>query len=220
MHKSNTKIHIGNIIRDAVQSDFKNWSVNPMKTASLPQTVNRLFTLLSDRQIDYVLVGGIALFTYVEGRNTEDIDLIIAVSSLAQMPEIQIASQDMYLARGQFEELKIEIFLTSNPLFDKVRRKYTTIQHFVEQDIPTANVEGLLLLKLYALPSLYRQGSFSQVGIYENDIATLLFDYQPDLKTLYVELAGHLNERDINEAQTIVTEIQQRIDRFRKSAAS
>jgi hypothetical protein len=35
-------------------------------------------------------------------------------------------------------------------------------------------VEGLILLKLYALPSLYRQGNFAKVGIYENDVATLL----------------------------------------------
>jgi hypothetical protein len=44
MEKPNTKIHIGHIIRDAVQSDFKKWSVNPMNTDSLPQTVNRLVT--------------------------------------------------------------------------------------------------------------------------------------------------------------------------------
>ena len=42
----------------------------------LIETVSRFFSLLSERQIDYVLVGGIALLQYVEGRNTEDIDLI------------------------------------------------------------------------------------------------------------------------------------------------
>jgi hypothetical protein len=41
---------------------------------------------------------------------------------------------------------------------------------------------GLLLLKLYALPSLYREGNFARVGLYENDVATLLsyFAQRPD----------------------------------------
>lgn len=42
-----------------------------------------------------------------------------------------------------------------------------------------ATVEGLLLLKLYALPSLYRQGSL-RVSIYENkNVAALLYTYRP-----------------------------------------
>lgn len=36
----------------------------------LIETVSRFFSLLRERQIDYVLVGGIALLQYVEGRNT------------------------------------------------------------------------------------------------------------------------------------------------------
>jgi hypothetical protein len=55
-----------------------------------------------------------------------------------------------------------------------VQRRYATIKPFRERDIPCATVAGLLLLKLYALPSLYRQGSFARVGLYENDIATLM----------------------------------------------
>jgi hypothetical protein len=54
-------------------------------------------------------------------------------------------------------------------------RARTTVQRF---DITTATVEGLLLLKLYALPSLYREGNFARVGL--KTIATLLYYYQPD----------------------------------------
>ncbi|HNU04259.1 MAG TPA: hypothetical protein PKL67_08900 [Anaerolineae bacterium] len=213
-----TPVDIGKVIQNAVVFDFKNWSVSPMNIDSLPQTINRLFDLLKQRKTDYVLVGGIALLTYVEGRNTQDIDLIMAVSSLERLPEIKVISQDMYFARGEYEGLQIDVLLTENPLFDKVRQKYTTVRHFQEQDIPTATVEGLLLLKLYALPSLYRQGSFSRVGIYENDIATLLHDYHVEVKDIQKELSRHLNDSDMAEVKNIVAEIKQRIERYQKGS--
>ena len=187
-----------------------------MDTDSLLQSVIRLFKLLQERRVDYVLVGGVALLSYVRGRNTQDLDLILALDDLKRLPEIQVTYHDIYFARGQFQALQIDLLLTRNPLFDIVRRKYETVQHYQEQDIPTATVEGLILLKLYALPSLYRQGNFAQVGIYENDIATLMNDYQPTLEPLFEELAPHLSDSDLVSLREIVAEIQRRIERFRK----
>jgi len=210
------KVHIGNVIRNAVAFNFKNWRGGTMNADTLLQTVARLFAVLHERQIDYLLVGGVALLQYVEGRNTEDIDLIMALPSLKKLPEIQIASQDVNFARGKFDELQIDILLTRNPLFEKVQRKYATTQRFVERDIPCATVEGLLLLKLYALPSQYRQGDFARVGIYENDIATLIHDYRPQLEPLFAELARHLSDSDLAAVRDVVAEIQQRIERFDK----
>jgi len=218
MSTTQLPIDIGKIIQHAVVFDFKNWSVSQMNTDSLPQSVNLLFNLLKQRQVRYVLVGGVALLTYVEGRNTQDIDLIMAVSSLDKLPEIKISNRDMYFARGEFEGLQIDILLTKNPLFDKVSRKYATSRQFQDLDIPTATVEGLLLLKLYALPSLYRQGSFSRVGIYENDIATLLHDYPVSVSDLQKELSPHLSDSDMAEVLNVVAEIQHRIERYQKSS--
>jgi hypothetical protein len=208
---------IGGVLRNAIVFNFKNSPGAMMKADSLLTSVDRLFALLEERQIEYVLVGGVALLTYVEGRNTEDLDLIMASPALAGMPEIEIASQDMYFARGKFGELQIDILLTRNPLFEEVRRNYSLEKQFVERKIHCASVEGLLLLKLYALPSLYRQGSFVQVGLYETDIAALLHDYQPPLQPLFDVLRKHLSETDLQEVQRIVAEIQERIERFRKS---
>ncbi len=75
---------------------------------SLLTQVEQLFDLLDSRKADYVLVGGIALLTYVEGRNTQDIDLSWRHFRLAKLPEIKIESQDMYFARGKFGELQID----------------------------------------------------------------------------------------------------------------
>lgn len=188
-----------------------------MKADSLLTQVEQLFNLLASHKAEYVLVGGIALLTYVEGRNTQDIDLIMALPSLTKIPEIKIESQDMYFARGKFGELQIDILLTKNPLFDQVAKTYSTDKQFMDRTIRCATVEGLILLKLFALPSLYRQGSFERVGIYENDIATLMYAFTPRMEQLFAELKKHLNETDMDEVHRISADIETRIQRFRKA---
>ncbi len=192
----------------------RNWRENMTKPDTLLQNVTRLFALLEERQIAYLLVGGIALLQYVEGRNTEDVDLIMSIFALQKLPEIEITNQDANFARGRLDELRIDILLTRNPLFEKVRRDYATTRYFAKREIPCATVEGLLLLKLYALPSLYRQGNFTRVGLYENDIATLIYEYRPALEFLLSELAHHLSDTDVIAVREIVAEIEQRIERF------
>ena len=213
---SSNRVHIGDVIRNAIVFDFKNSRGGAVSADSLLQTVAHLFKILDERQIDYLLVGGIALLQYIEGRNTQDIDLIMAVSSLEKMPEIQIIEENEYFARGRLKELQIDLLLTRNPLFEKVQREYAATQQFTEQAIACATVEGLLLLKMYALPSLYRQGNFARVGIYENDIATLIQLYQPALEPLFAELSRHLSGADIKSVREIVDEIQLRISRFQQ----
>jgi hypothetical protein len=208
---------IGSVLRNAVMFNFKNPPEAIMNADSLLAQVQQLFNLLDERKTNYVLVGGIALLTYVEGRNTQDIDLIMASPSLVKIPEIKISNQDMYFARGLFGELQIDILLTKNPLFEKVARDYSTVKKFLDRDIHCATVEGLILLKLFALPSLYRQGSFERVGIYENDLGSLIYTFNPNMKLLLEELSGYLNDTDMAEAQQIVMDIEARIQRFRKA---
>ena len=103
---------IGGVVRNAVALNFKNPPEVIMKADSLLAQVEQLFNLLNSRKVDYVLVGGIALLTYVEGRNTQDIDLIMALTSLTKLSEIKITNQDLYFTHGQFGELQIDILLT------------------------------------------------------------------------------------------------------------
>ena len=209
---------IANVIRNAVAFNVKNWLGGEMNSDSLIQSVQDFFAVLEQRKIDYVLAGGIAILHYVEGRNTQDLDLLMAVSALEKLPELKIATQDMYFVQGIYNELQIDILLTKNPLFDKVHREYSKIERFLDRKIPLATVEGLLLLKLYALPSLYRQGNFARVGIYENDIATLFHDYQPDVASLLRELSNFVNESDLAEIRGVITDIQKRIKRFKNES--
>jgi hypothetical protein len=208
------RVHIGEVIRNAVV--FNPETTQDILTNSdlLIETVARFFSLLHEREIDYVLVGGIALLQYVEGRNTEDIDLIMAVSALENLPELILESRDGDFARGKFGNLKVDVLLTSNPLFDAVRNHHTTSKRFVEQEIVCVTVEGLILLKLYALPSLYRQGNFTRVGLYENDVATLIHIHKPPLPSILSELTKYLDASDLKQVKQIVDEIQQRLKRF------
>jgi hypothetical protein len=210
---------IGDVIRNAVVFNIKNWLGGMMNSDSLIQSVQDFFSLLEQRKIDYVLVGGIAILHYIEGRNTQDLDVLMAVSSLEKLPELKVASQDMYFVRASYNALQIDILLTQNPLFKKVHNHYSKVEKFLDRNIPLATVEGLLLLKLYALPSLYRQGNFARVGIYENDIATLLHDYQPNMSPLLSELSQYVNESDLAEIKVVVTDIQNRIKRFKNESS-
>jgi len=212
------RVHIGEVIRNAVLFNPANPQELLMNPDILIETVARFFSLLRERQIDYVLVGGIALLQYVEGRNTEAIDLIMAVSALEHLPELQRETRDADFARSKFGDLRVDVLLTSNPLFDEVRKRHTTSKRFVEQEIPCATVEGLILLKLYALPSLYRQGNFTRVALFENDVATLMHAHNPPVEPLLNELTTYLNESDMMQTKQIVEEIQLRIRRFEDRA--
>ena len=96
-------------------------------------------------------------------------------------------------------------------MFAHVQRTHTTVHQFLEQQIPCATVAGLILLKLYALPSLYRQGDFVRVGLYENDIATLMFFHHPDMLRIEKEIERHVSASDLAQIRTIIAELHQRI---------
>jgi len=176
-------------------------------------SVERLFDRLDARGVDYVLVGGVAMLQYVDGRNTQDLDLIVALDELAAVPGVE-ETGDPNSARATFEGLQIDVLRAGHALFDEVRRKHSTERAFAERRIRCATVEGLLLLKLFALPSLYRQGRLTRAGIYESDIAALLHEQDPDLEPLFETLRSHLLETDIGELRAIVGEIRERADRF------
>ena len=82
--EAQSPVHIGQVVRNALA--FGRSQRTTVSDSSILDTVERLFALLGERRIGYLLVGGIALLQYVDGRNTEDIDLILAPSSLDKLP--------------------------------------------------------------------------------------------------------------------------------------
>ncbi|PDW04839.1 hypothetical protein [Candidatus Viridilinea mediisalina] len=211
-------IHIGKIVRHAMLFNSQRWQGEARAMDDLLQSVEQLFALLEERKLPYVLVGGIALLHYIQGRNTEDIDLIFNVAALQAIPEIEVTYQSPFFARGTYKDLQIDFLLSKNPLFAHVQKHHVSEQPFFERKISAATVNGLILLKLYALPSLYRQGDFTRVGLYENDIATLMFYYTPSLQELLHELTPFVSPQDMSATTEIVAELEGRIARFRRTS--
>ncbi|CAN5789758.1 hypothetical protein BH23CYA1_BH23CYA1_19260 [soil metagenome] len=85
---------IGDIIRDGVLFDVKNWGSEPPDVNQLPEAIEQLFDIFEQRQIDYLLVGGIALLSYVDGRNTQDIDFILNRADLKAIHEIAVSEEN------------------------------------------------------------------------------------------------------------------------------
>lgn len=208
---------IGEILRDAAAGNLAHVLAEERTGYDPVGSAERLFALLDRRGIAYVLVGGIAMLQYVAGRNTDDIDLIVAPSAVRLVPELQIVSRDKDFGRASFEGIQVDLLFTANKLFDSVRARHAQTLTFGSTRVVTATPEGLLLLKLFALPSLYRQGNTHRASIYESDIAGLLALGEADLDSVWSQLRPHLLDSDIDELRKIVSEIEARKSRFGRS---
>jgi hypothetical protein len=172
-------------------------------------TVRALFADLHTAKVEYVLVGGVALLSYVQGRNTQDVDLIVAPKQLKKI-DWQAAIQDNDFGKANYHGFQVDLLLTTNKLFAYVQRKERTVIAFEGLDVPCATREGLLLLKLYALPSLYRQGNLDRADLYETDISMLLRGATIDEEKLFSILSQHLAPHDIEELRRILREQRER----------
>jgi len=210
---------LAQVLLDAWEANPRRWMNGAQQlregagqpSVPVPQDALDLFRLLRERHVDYLLVGGLAMLTYVKGRNTKDVDLLMSVAALEKLPELKIEDQKDFFARGKFKSIQVDLLLTKNPLFKIVAEKFATKHSFAELEVPTATVEGMILLKLFALPSLYRQFAWERIHVYEADIKILLALHKPATEPLFALLAKHVLPRDLAELKKIVSEEQQRI---------
>ena len=121
---------IGLVIRNGNAFNSRNWTETAMTSDSIIQSVQELFNLLEKKKINYVLVGGVALLHYVEGRNTQDLDLLMALSSLKKLTELKVSTQERDFARASFGELQIDVLLTQNPLLKKFNKNFPGSRNF------------------------------------------------------------------------------------------
>jgi hypothetical protein len=142
--------------------------------------------------------------------------LIVAREDLEQLSEIRVEEDNHDFARSWLGDLRVDFLFTKNKLFDVVKSDYSVTQEFVGRQIPCATPTGLVLLKLFALPSLYRQGRFDRVRIYQNDVAALIEKFAPAIEPLFQELAKHLLPSDMDELHSIVQKIETDIAESRK----
>src|ERR1039457_134782 len=165
---------VAQVLLDAWEADPRRWMNAPAQLREgpsqasampVPQDAMDLFRLLAERRVDYLLVGGLAMLTYVKGRNTKDVDLLMSVGALEKLPELVIEDRNDFFARGKFKSIQVDLLLTKNPLFKHVLERFATKHPFEELVVPTATVEGMMVLKLFALPSLYRQMDMDRAAV-------------------------------------------------------
>lgn len=176
-----------------------------------------LFRLLERRGIRYLLVGGIALLRYVKGRNTDHLDLIVAQADLDRLVELTMIDRNADFAHAKFGSLRLDLLLTQNPVFAEALETQSTLHRFAELSVPCATPTGLVLLNLYALPSLYRQRDLARAALYENDILMLMQHEAIDTRPLIESLRPHLDAGSLRELGAILSEIKARLDRMRRT---
>lgn len=192
------------------QSDFN----------QLIATVDHLFETLNNSRVPYLLVGGIAMLIYVEGRNTQDIDLIMRRSDLEDLDQMVITDEDRNFIRASYQGLQVDLLLTQNPLFEQIHQQYGTEIQWGNRCIPCATPQGLVILKLYALPSLYRQGKLDRAALYETDILQLAYKYSIQLESAIEIVAPHVIASDRSEIRDIARDIERRMQRMVRSHQS
>ncbi|OAI43673.1 hypothetical protein AYO38_10535 [bacterium SCGC AG-212-C10] len=207
-------LSIGGIVRDGVAFDPKRWKHGGVDIRGIPDDVREFLAALQAHSVIPVLVGGIAMLQHIEGRNTQDVDVIISSDELSRIPELVVDSRDRDFAFAHFQDLRVDVLLTSNPLFAFVRRQMAHPVEFLEGAMQCATVEGLVLLKLYALPSLYRQGDVVRISLYESDIKSLLAMYDVPLEELFGLLETHLRSTDMAELRRLVADLRVDVGRF------
>ena len=206
------------ILLAAHQANFNPHMSNPSFNPELfAQAVDQLFATLNAQQIPYLLVGGIAMLLYVEGRNTQDIDLIISRTDAGAMAQLSIEQENRDFARADYQGVQVDLLLTQNPLFEQVQQQFATQTMIQDHAVPCATPQGLTILKLYALPSLYRQGDFNRAALYETDILQLALSHPIDFQAALSVVAPHLLPSDRSELSGILLDIQTRLERTRRS---
>jgi hypothetical protein len=238
MSKANTTVtlpegvslrRVAEVLVDAWEAGSHRWTNTPPQQREghqpappvpAPQDAMELFRLLHERRVNYLLVGGMAMLTYVQGRNTKDVDLLMSVAALEQLPELTIEDRNDFFARGKFRSIQVDLLLTVNPLFKVVLEQFAAKHPFEELTVPTATVEGIIVLKLFALPSLYRQFDWNRIYVYESDIKLLLALHKPAMEPLFKLLEPYISQTDLKELQKIIFEEQQRIAKAERDIKS
>lgn len=187
-----------------------------MNEAALLDQTRRLLEALEHDAIPHVLVGGLALLQYVDGRNTRDIDLILAVEDLPRLPGFVLRERNEWFGTGDCGPLRVDLLFTVNPLFAEVAKRHSSFRQFLGTSLRCATPEGIILLKLFALPSLYRQGQIERADLYETDILQLLrLDPVTD-ESLLDQLRPHLSGSDLKALDEVLRDLRSRLGNVRR----
>ena len=184
------------------------------RDAALAAATRRFLEGLSSSGIPHVLVGALAMLQYVDGRTTRDIDFIVATEDLERLPGFILEDGNEWFATGTSGPLRVDLLFTANPFFALVLECFSKPRVFLDSKIQCATPEGIVLLKLFALPSLYRQGNVDRASLYETDILQLLHHHPVAHEGLLETLTPYMSGSDIRALRIVLQDIHNRIQRI------
>ncbi len=215
--KETDKACIKEIIYSANAFNIKNWFDNQkMNADNLPQSVDKFLKLLSQNKIDIVIVGGIALLSYMQDRNTQDLDLIVSKADFYKIaPSLKVVEADENFANCEtFDGLKVDFLFTDNAIFNCVKKGFCQKRDYQEGSFYIATVEGLVLMKLYAWADLRFNGQLFDDKFlltkslrYKNDIEVLLLNYEVNLTPLEKMLKKNLDASKFGLVKDLIDRI-------------
>ena len=111
-----------------------------------------------------MLVGGIAMLSYVEGRYMEDINLIVSLQSLKNLPEITLSPAKATICPVSFVNCKSTSCLPPIDCSTGFASSTPPYGSFVERAVRLPQWR-LFAAEAVRSASLYRQGNFARVGL-------------------------------------------------------
>ena len=215
--KKNDEVSIKSIIYAANAFNTRNWMDDyKMNFDNLPQSVDKFLKLLSENDIEIVIVGGIALLSYMQDRNTQDLDLIISKSDFDKIsPSLKtIEADDDFANCETFDGLKVDFLFTENAIFNYVKKGFSQKRNYREGTFYIATVEGLVLMKLYAWADLRFNGQlFNDKFLltkslrYKNDIEVLMLNYEVNLIPLKKILEKNLEASKFGLVEDLIEQL-------------
>lgn len=215
--KETDTVCIKDIIYFANAFNTQNWiSGQKMNSDNLPKSVDSFLKLLSQNKIDIVIVGGIALLSYMQDRNTQDLDLIVSKADFYKISaSLKVVESDDDFANCEtYDGLKVDFLFTDNAIFNYVKKGFCQKRDYQEGSFYIATVEGLVLMKLYAWADLYLNGNLfddkyllTKSLRYKNDIEVLLLNYEIDLTPLKRILKKNLEASKFSLVEDLIEKL-------------
>jgi hypothetical protein len=171
--------------------------------------LNDIKSFISTLSTEYVLVGGLAIRLYIESRNTEDIDILCSSNSALTL--IPNAKLNKDFGNGMYKDIKVDFLLTENKFFNRIFNQYKQVITVEDLELTVVTVEGLILLKCYALPALYQQGNFRRADLYEADLKGLLRISNINEEDIYTELKPFMLQGHLSEVMNLLNEIRYKL---------
>ncbi len=184
------------------------------RDAALAAATRRFFSQLSNSGMPHLLVGALAMLQHIDSRTTRDIDLILALEDIEKLPNFTLEERNEWFATGTSGPLRIDLLFTANPFFAGIMERHAETRHLHDFPVRCATPEGIILLKLFALPSLYRQGNVDRAALYETDILQLLHHYPVSHEVLLESLTPFMLGSDIRALRSVLHEIHNRLHRL------